>query len=489
MRGAGTLKSFLLLQWLERIGRQRHPLWGRHRMLRIVQWLFVLSIGIALASSVSAADTSLLADGVQFTPVSLTLLFLVVDFWLRHAVTQMPMLSVCGVSLLAVRRRRLAHHFLISTLFMPYNVFWLLFLFLPLGLIFSGGALNLALWLLACWCVVAIGAVCCQVFRLFSRGRLAWTLAVGAVQFLALTLSVMCYDSLRVKTFSFGLFLLPVLLLPVVYFVAFRIICSYRENLSTPAVRSLIDMGHNPFMRVEWLLRLRNARVRTSQAAVFMCMALLCMSVTVLSAVGGDIADDGWLPSARFHSFTCLYCYAVPGMLMLADVMSHEGNYMESLLMRRGSMYALLRSKYYCNALLLVLPFVMLLPAVGVGAIPLAQSVAYMFFSAGVIFPLMFFLAPYNNAARGLHSSRRVRVSLSYVHGFVAALVLSVPLAVEHGLRCLLGEDKGYAAIMALGIVGILLHRVWLRGVSQSLMRHRYRSVEGFRATREVCGL
>lgn len=476
-----TLRTLFLLQDNERLCRQRDPLWGRYRALLLVRWVMTAVYGVSLLTLVRDIAPAVLSGALRAELWAAALVFLVVDFWLRFVFQQSPELRTSACALMAVPRSLLVHHFLLRSLLAPYSLFWLLCFFWPLGLLCVVPQLSwagLAVWLLLSCALVACSALCYQMLRLLSERRFLWIFAAAAVHFVLL-MAVMLWGMSADAAWALPLWSVPAafVVVAVVYAVVFRVVCALPGERSSesasPALTSF--SAHFPLLSLEWLLRWRNDRVRRSQLSVLCLMALLCLSL-----FGASDTDS------LMTSFTCLYCFAVPGMLMLVDVMSHEGNYMEALLMEQGSVCRLLRAKYLFNVLFLLLPLLLLVPAVMHGSVRLLQCLAYMLLTAGVIYPLLFLRAPYNASVRALHGQPRVRASLSWPHGLIGMAVLSVPIAMERGARWLLGDVWGFAALMLLGFAGMACHRLWLAYVARRIMLRRHALAESFRATRQL---
>ena len=475
-----TLRTLFLLHDNERLCRQRNPLWGHGSAVLLLRWLLTAVYAVSLLSLVRSLAAAVLSGALRVELWAAVILFLIPDFWLRFIFQQSPALRTGACALMPVPRRLLVHHFLLQSLFAPYNIFWLLCFFWPLGLLCVVPLLSwtgLAVWMLLSLSLVVCSALFYQMIRLLSGGRFLWVFVVAALD-VALLFAAVLWGGGAAAVPTLPLWLVPAAFaaVAVMYAVVFRVLRRLREepSLGSEHAAAASFLAHLPLLSLEWLLRWRNSRVRTAQLSILCLMAMLCL------AQWGEADADGVMTS-----FTCLYCFAVPGMLMLVDVMSHEGNYMEALLMKRGAVERLMRSKYLFNVLFLLLPLLMLAPAVAQGRMHLLQCLAYMLFTAGVIFPLLFLRAPYNAAARALHRQRRVRASHSWPHDIMAIAVLSVPIAMERGARWLLGDVWGCAVLMLLGVAGVASHRLWLAYVARRFMLRRHALVEGFRTTRQ----
>ena len=150
---------------------------------------------------------------------------------------------------------------------------------------------------------------------------------------------------------------------------------------------------------------------------------------------------------------------------------------------RRESILQLLTAKYYFNVLLLLIPPIILLPLMIIGKMSVWMNVGYFFFTAGVLYPLFFQMAVYNN------NTLPMNTKITGKQGNTAQQVLSfviffLPIGLEKAATALLGAPWGYIFLALLGIAGIVTHHYWLRNVYQRFMARRYKNMEGFRASR-----
>ncbi|MCD8283029.1 MAG: DUF5687 family protein [Prevotella sp.] len=148
------------------------------------------------------------------------------------------------------------------------------------------------------------------------------------------------------------------------------------------------------FLAVEALSLMRNKNPRKS----LLTAVLTAVAVSFL-IVFTDIYDVSYM-----ESYWCLYNYLLFGTVALARVMCYEGNYFDCLMTRKELLFAAFKAKYIFNCLLLVIPFVLMLPTVMTGKRTLLQLVAYAVFTAGFQFCLLFQLAATNRTTRPLNT-------------------------------------------------------------------------------------
>ena len=183
------------------------------------------------------------------------------------------------------------------------------------------------------------------------------------------------------------------------------------------------------------------------------------------------------------RSFICLYNYMVLGMMTLITIMCYEGNYIDGLMSRRESILQLLKAKYYFNVMLLFIPPIILLPLMIIGKMSVWMNVGYLFFTAGVLYPLFFQMAVYNNNTLPMNT-KLTRKQGNTTQQIISTLIFFLPIGLERAATALLGEPWGYIFLALLGIVGIVTHQYWLRNVYKRFMARRYKNMEGFRASR-----
>lgn len=100
-----------------------------------------------------------------------------------------------------------------------------------------------------------------------------------------------------------------------------------------------------------------------------------------------------------------VYCFTGYAISILSRIMAYEGNYLDGLLMHRGSLLYLFRGKYYVYCLLLVIPLMCMLPALILGSISVLLVFSQLVYTAGVTFPVIMLLALMNRKTAPLDAS------------------------------------------------------------------------------------
>ena len=230
------------------------------------------------------------------------------------------------------------------------------------------------------------------------------------------------------------------------------------------------------YMRLELKLMLRNKMCRKSLIAI----------VCAVAAISAVIAFTDVYSSGGMNNFWVMYNYVIVSLLAFSTLMGYEGNYMDGLMTRRESIFALLRAKYVLYNLVLLLPFLLMLTGVVTGKLILLQILGWGLFTAGPVNFGFFQLAVYNNRTVDLNAKMTSRNNagtglqqLASFGAFMLPWIIYLPLVV------LFNETVAYWGLLVLGLAFILTSRLWIRNVYTRLMKRRYKNMEGFRDSRQ----
>ncbi len=494
-----SLALYKLLAHNDRLRSRRHPLFTRNRFTKfLLVFLFayyaamLLLLGVALPLEWRGAGVAAMHRLDGALPY-----LLIVDFWLRFVLQDTPAQRTREYALLPIKRSFLMHTHLLWAALSPGNLFWgfLLVPFAVIAVLPLLGWGGFAGWLLGWWLVFVGNSLFYLLVRALCLKRLLWCLLPVALHLgVALLLNVggrplvmPCRELLH------GCALWqPLPLLSLAVAAALCYLLNYRVQM--PMVRletaredtrgrhshsKLSALGRlgivGEYLKLELRLRLRNKNPRVTFLA-----GIGTTVVFALVQYFSDIYDNAFMTS-----FICLYAYAVLGAVTLLDIMCHEGNYIDCLMVRRESVERLLRAKYYFNCTLLLLPALVMLPLALQGKQPPLMSLSFMLFTAGCLYPATFQMAAFNDHSLRLNgglSGQRSTASRQVV----SLCLMFVPLALEQALVLCLGQTWAYLAMMALGLCGIATHRLWIRSVYRRFMLRRHYIMEGFRATRNA---
>lgn len=490
---------YRLLKRTESLKDERHPMFERNKFMKFLAWFMIayyaaimiflgVILGMGLKGNYSAAYHRL--DGGFFY-------LLIIDFWARFAMQETPAQKVREYALLPIRRSFLMKTYLVRAMMSWGNTFWAFFL-VPFGLVSVVPVMGwwaLVGWLLGYWLLFVANSLGYLFTRALCMRHMLWFLAPLALH--AALVCVCVVPDHNVLRVPFVLFMQgfatwnPLSFITVFAVIAIALVANYRlqmgmlhdevgkkedVNMKSVTQFTLLDrygmMGE--YLKLELKLRMRNKQVRTQ---FFVGLGLIVFFS--LMSYFTEAYDAGFM-----KSFICLYNYMVLGMMTLTTIMCYEGNYFDGLMSRRDSIYDLLRAKFYFNSMLLIFPFVFLMPLMFIGKISVWMNLGYMLFTIGVLYPCMFQLAVYNKNTLPLNVKLANSNSGTMMQSIISIVALFLPVAIERLSVLLLGPVWGYIPLIMLGLIGLATHRVWLRNIYHRLMLRRYENMEGFRASR-----
>ena len=480
---------------------KRHPMLDKNRFMKflmVFMWLYYAAIllfmgvvmGLGMKHSYNGVAGFHVFDGGM-------LYLLIIDFWMRFTLQETPAQNVQPYSLLPIRRSFLMNVYLTRSGFSWGNLYWG-FLLVPFGLISIAIPVGWGAffgWLLGWWLLLIANGF----FYLFCRAlilkHLAWLLLPAAIHgaLLAIMLvpdknpldmpcTILMYDFLQWKLLPF---LCAGALIAFLYWANYRLQMGMvydeigkkeeKEIKHATQFNFLNRYGRlGEYLKLEVKQRLRNKTVRMS---FFVGLGFMILLSGLMYFT--DVYDN----IDFMRSFICLYNYIVLGMMTLITIMCYEGNYIDGLMSRRESILQLLTAKYYFNVLLLFIPPIILLLLMIIGKMSVWMNVGYFFLTAGVLYPLFFQMAVYNNNTLPMNS-KLTRKQGNTTQQIISTLIFFLPIGFERVATALLGEPWGYILLALFGIVGIVTHRYWLRNVYKRFMARRYKNMEGFRASR-----
>ena len=479
---------------------KRHPMLDKNRFMKfliVFMWLYyaaiLLFMGVVMAMGMKHSYNGVASFHVFDGGL---LYLLIIDFWVRFVLQETPAQNVQPYALLPIRRTFLMHLYLTRSGLAWGNLFWG-FLLVPFGLISIAIPLGWGAfigWLLGWWLLIVADSYTYLFCRALCLKHLLWVLLPAAIHgaLLAIMLlpdknpldmpcTLLMYGFLKWELLPF---LCTGALITVLYWANYRLQMGMvydevgkkeeKEIKHATQFNFLNRYGKlGEYLKLEVKQRMRNRSVRIGFFIGLGFMILLSSLSYFTSAY-----DTGFL-----RSFICLYNYIVLGMMTLITIMCYEGNYIDGLMSRRESILQLLRAKYYFNVLLLFIPPIILLPLMIVGKMSVWMNVGYFFFSAGVLYPLFFQMAVYNNNTLPMNQKLTGKQATTAQNIF-SMLIFFLPIGLEKAATAILGEPWGYIFLAILGIAGIVTHQYWLRNVYKRFMVRRYKNMEGFRASR-----
>ena len=184
--------------------------------------------------------------------------------------------------------------------------------------------------------------------------------------------------------------------------------------------------------------------------------------------------------------FWLIYNFSIYGAMMLLRIMTFEGNYIERLMMGHHTIEQLLVAKFYFYSAILLFPFILMIPMVITGKASLLMLFSYMAFTAGVGNFLSMQLAVYNKQTAPLNQkfTGRTMVENSWIMIFIEILAFTMPILLIKIFMVFASENTAYIILLAIGLLFIGTHRLWLGNIYKRLNKRKYENIEAMMATR-----
>ena len=230
------------------------------------------------------------------------------------------------------------------------------------------------------------------------------------------------------------------------------------------------------FMQLELKLMTRNKNPRKAFITSFITIGVLSVLI-----IFSDIYD-----SSTMTNFWALYNFVMFGASILTRIMGFEGNYIDCLLVRRENILALLQAKYIFYSILLIVPFMLMLPVVFSGKWSLYMLLSYGVFTMGFQYFCIFQTAVYNRQTIPLNEKLTSKGGLegNYIQMIIMFTALLVPVFLVNTLQTFLSDNVAYSIMLAIGLVFVATHRLWLRNIYNRMMKKKYAILESFTTTR-----
>ena len=438
------------------------------------------------------------AEGEAGLMLAFAPIYMAIDFLLRFIVQTTPGMMVKPYILQPISRYTAIECFLIGEHVSVYNWLWLC-MFVPYSIIllFAGESFALVLLeLVTCELLIILNSQIYLFFRTLINRTVLWLipgLAFYALPFLPVMLSpkASTFEKMTESLVHIGLswYFLPLLLVVIcaLFFVNrhMQFIFVY-EEISKKTERALKHVSEFAFfnrfgivgeyLKIELKSNIRNKTMRTR--CIYSLVAVIAFSLIVAYTTIYD--------SELMQNFWCLYCFALYGITALIKIMGQEGNYIELLMMHRENIIALLRAKFIFYSAVLIIPFVIMLPAVFTGKYTLLMLFAYMLLTAGFLHFIIFQLAVYNKQTLPLQL--KVTAKGNFENGmqlFIELFALIGPVLITGLGYLLVGLTYTYIFMCVIGLAFILTHPIWIRNIYSRMMKRRYENLDGFMNSRD----
>lgn len=460
-------------------------------------YLMGLSIPFAMIANESRSMTSaeLLC---QIFP-----LLLAADFGFRFIGQQTPSQVVRPYCLLPLPRYACIDTFIASSILTWGNVVWMAFIlpYIIMSMVFSYGLLTSAIATISALLLIAANSQWYAIVRtLVNDNYIWWCLPVTVYTAMASPLFIGHDAGLENYMATYAYFgglvdrhnplavlaLLAVLAALVATNRKIQFIYVQRELTHTEKKEEVKVVNKYHFLdrygeigtllQLEIKLLTRNKNPRKAFFAGIGTMLLISLII-----IFSDIYDN-----VAMTNFWGLYNFVLLGATILVRIMGYEGNYIDSLLVRRENILTLLRAKYIFYSILLVLPFTLMLPVVISGKWSLFMLVSYMAYTMGAQYFMIFQMAVYNKQSIPLNEKITGKGGLdgNYTQMLVMAAIFIVPNALATILQTVLGDKAAYSTMLVIGLLFVLTNKLWLRNLYKRMMKRKYQNLESFISTR-----
>lgn len=438
-----------------------------------------------------------MADGEAGCMLSFMPIILLIDFGLRFIVQTTPAMMVKPYILLPISRYSAIECFLFSSHLSGYNLLWLA-MFIPYTFVIlaAGAGFMAIVELVAAELLIIFNSQIYLFFRTLINRNVLWVLAALAAYALPFTPLLLKFNGRTAERLfntyaelAVGWWVIPsILALLVLLFLLnrhfqFKYVYEEISKKSEGALKHVSQFTFfnrfglvGEYLKIELKSNIRNKAMRNR------CIMSLSLIVCFASLIAyTDIYDNQFMTN-----FWCLYCYAIFSITSLIKIMGQEGNYIDLLMLHQENIIALLKAKFIFYSAVLIVPFLVMLPAVFNEKFTFLQLLAYMSITAGLLHFIIFQMAVYNKQTLPLNQKMTGKGNFENGIQIVIEMVALFGPGVIVGIGyVLVGATYTYLFMIALGLVFILTYPWWIRSIYQRMMARKYENLEGFHATRE----
>lgn len=495
------MSLFLELRKHGKLAAQRNPMYEKNKFGKF--WMYFMAVfwagyliffGSTLAFAFDGGATEayhVLNSGLIF--------ILALDFLARFPFQKTPTQEVKPYLLLPIKRNRLIDFLLIRSGLNGFNLIWLFF-FVPFAILTITkfyGVTGVLTYCIGIWFLMIFNNYWFLLCRTLMNERIWWvTLPILIYGGFAAALFIPDKSPLFDLYIELGenfitgnllTFIGLLVFIAVMWFINLqlmnRLIYNEINKVEDTKIKHVSEFKFldrygeiGEYMRLELKLLLRNKVCKTSlRTVVIVVVAFSC----VLSFT--EVYDGKGM-----KNFIMVYNFVIFGILFLSSLMSYEGNYIDGLMSRKESIYALLRAKYTLYSVAILIPLILMIPAMATGKLSVLSCISWAIFVAGCVYFCLFQLAVYNNKTVDLNAKMTNRQNMGTgLQNLIAGAAFGVPLILNIVLVAAWGSTVTAWILIVVGGGFILTSRFWLKNVYQRFMKRRYKNMEGFRDSRQ----
>ncbi len=490
------IQLYRLLRKNINLSNKRSPIFEQNQWAKVLVYIGggLFAIYLILYGAIIAMT----AEGQTGRMISFMPFIMAIDFLLRFIFQTTPGMMVKPYILQPISRFTAIECFLFSSHWSGYNLLWLaMFLTYSFVLLFGNPTFGaILLELIISELLIILNSQIYLFFRTLINRKILWFLA--AVAFYAIPFIPLIFN-FNEKTFNWLIdtyaaagrswLMLPAVLLFMVglFFVNRHFQFKYvYEEISKKKERELKHVSEfsffNRFGLVGEYIKIEiksNLRNKTMRSRCIMSLSMIVIFSMLIAYT--DIYDNVFMTN-----FCCLYCFAIYSVTSLIKIMGQEGNYIDLLMMHRENIIAVLEAKFWYYSAILLIPFIVMLPAVFTGKFTLLMLLGYMLLTGGLLHFIIFQLAVYNR--QSLPLQQKITAKGNFENGIQIAIetvALFGPGAFAAIGFLLVGPTYTFLMMCIIGLAFMLTHPIWIRNIYRRMMEHRYENIEGFHATRQ----
>lgn len=495
------MSLFLELRKHGKLAAKRNPMYEKNKFGKF--WMYFMAIFWAGYLMFFGTTFAFAFDGgatEAYHVMNSGLIFvLVLDFIMRFPFQKTPTQEVKPYLLLPARRNRLIDFLLIRSGLNGFNIIWL-FLFVPFAIITITkfyGITGVMTYCIGIWLLMVFNNYWFLLCRTLMNERI-WWVALPILVYGAIAAGMFIPDNSPLFDWSVNLgegFITGSLLTFLGVLAAIVLMWFINHALMSKLVYDEINKVEDTkvkhvseykfldrygeigeYMRLELKLLLRNKVCKTAlRTLIILIIAFTC----ILSFT--EVYDGQGM-----KSFIMVYNFVIMGTLFLSNLMSYEGNYIDGLMSRKESIYTLLRAKYTLYSIAIIIPLILMIPAMVTGKLSALSCIAWAIFVIGCVYFCLFQLAVYNNKTVDLNAKMTNRQNAGTgLQNLIGGAAFGVPLLMNFVLTAFLGQTTTAWILIAIGAGFILTSRFWLKDVYNRFMKRRYKNMEGFRDSRQ----
>ena len=499
------LQLFRILRHHRKLAEKRNFNFAQNRIAKYIVWasmtlLFLYLMGFAVMLALIAND--------DHSSTSVEIIFaaapiiLAIDFFIRFTIQQTPSQMVKPYVLLPIPRYTCINQFIGTTLLSGGNLIWFSMLvpYVLMSVLFSHGILTSIYVLLFFWLAIMANSQWYAIVRTLVNSTLRWWILPLFIYGLAFIPAFVkkgdgakhffdFYSSIGTAIDNHNI--LPLIGIAAILVIVIAInrklqyVSVWRELAKTEQTHlhhisrfTFLDKygetGHYLQLEIKTIIRNKNPRKSFIFATTIVLVFSLVISLT-------DIYNDAFMTN-----FWCLYNFVIYGAMMLVRIMCNEGNYIDCLMVRRENILSLLHAKYIFYSIMIIFPFLLMLPTVFTGKWSFLMLFSYAVFTCGFQYFILFQMAVYNKQALPLNTKfiSRGNMENNYIQVIAEMVNMMVPVAFVSLLQAIMSPTLSYLVMLTIGLLFIATHRLWLRNIYNRMMRHHYAMIESFRSSR-----